>query len=162
MISRPGDASFVRAVSSGDEIVASVPRSPARAGPDPPASTIQRSTLASCSMPLRPHLWNTAERGRPRRHHAQPSALLCGSHRHGVAAGSSPSRVFALSKRWIKRCGVWIWLGRTTRGPYGLAGAGPSKVNAPHATKRAAPRELLAAVTQAPSCRHGSIDDALS
>ena len=162
MISRPGDASFVRAGSSGDEIVASVPRSPARAGPDPPASTIQRSTLASCSMPLRPHLWNTAERGRPRRHHAQPSALLCGSHRHGVAAGSSPSRVLrglnagssavvCGSGSAVRRGARTAWLARAL-----------SKVNVPHATKRAAPRELLAAVTQAPSCRHGSIDDALS
>ena len=162
MISRPGDASFVRAGSPGDEIVASVPRSPARAGPDPPASTIQRSPLASCSMPLRPQLWNTAERGRPRRHHAQPSALLCGSHRQGVAAGSSPSRVLrglnagssavvCGSGSAVRRGARTAWLARAL-----------SKVNVPHATRRAAPRELLAAVTQAPSCRHGSIEDALS
>ena len=42
MTSRPGDASFVRAGSSGDEIVASVPRSPARAGPDPPFASAAR------------------------------------------------------------------------------------------------------------------------
>jgi hypothetical protein len=82
---------------------------PRSRGSGPPASPIR--PLASCSMALRTHR-DTAGRGKPGGHHAQPSALLCGSHRHGVAAGSSPSRVWR-GRRWSRR--RWAWQRRTRR-----------------------------------------------